>query len=64
MNGFVVIFPSPLQAGELHWQQSPAVGGPWSQNAFAIVPPNGAEWDVETNSTAGTPLGILPGETG
>lgn len=55
-SGFQIRFPGPVP--ELHQQTSPAVGGPWDQNAFSgVSPPFGAEWDVQ--NSAG--LGSCPG---
>lgn len=59
-SGFQIIFPGPIP--ELYNQQSPAVGGPWVQNAFSgAFPPFGVEWDVP-----GAPgnQGIMPGQIG
>jgi hypothetical protein len=59
-SGFQLIFNQPIP--ELYNQQSPAVGGPWVQNAFSgQFPPWGAEWDVPF----GPPnFGIMPGQIG
>lgn len=57
-SGFQIIFPGSVP--ELYNQQSPAVGGPWQQNAFSgQFPPFGVEWDAPLPG-----VGILPGETG
>ena len=57
-SGFQILFPGPVP--ELYNQQSPAVGGPWHQNAFSgQFPPWGAEWDAPLPG-----LGIMPGEIG
>lgn len=59
LSGFQLVFNQAIP--ELHNQMSPAVGGPWMQNAFSgQFPPFGAEWDV-TNEEG---IGILPGQTG
>ena len=55
-SGFQVIFPGPVD--ELYNQLSPAIGGPWEQNAYSGVL-NGAEWDAPLPD-----VGIMPGETG
>ena len=58
-SGFQIRFPGPVP--ELHNQTSPAVGGPWAQNAFSgVVPPFGVEWDVRNSDGAG----IMPGQAG
>jgi hypothetical protein len=59
-SGFQIIFNQPIP--ELYNQQSPAVGGPWVQNAFSgQFPPFGIEWDVPF----GPPNpGIMPGQIG
>jgi hypothetical protein len=57
-SGFQILFPGPVP--ELYNQQSPAVGGPWQQNAFSgQFPPFGVEWDVPLPN-----LGVMPGEIG
>jgi hypothetical protein len=57
-SGFQILFPQPVP--ELYNQQSPAVGGPWEQNAFSgQFPPFGVEWDAPLPG-----VGIMPGETG
>ena len=55
-SGFQVIFPGPVD--ELYNQLSPAIGGPWEQNAYSGVV-SGAEWDAPLPG-----VGIMPGETG
>ena len=58
-SGFQIRFPGPVP--ELHQQTSPAVGGPWDQNAFSgVSPPFGAEWDVQNSDGPG----IMPGQAG
>jgi hypothetical protein len=59
-SGFQIIFNQAIP--ELYNQQSPAVGGPWVQNAFSgQSPPFGVEWDVPF----GPPNpGIMPGQLG
>ncbi len=58
-SGFQIIFNQPIP--ELYNQQSPAVGGPWAQNAFSgQFPPWGVEWDVQ----APVGPGIMPGQIG
>ena len=57
-SGFQIIFNQPIP--ELYNQQSPAVGGPWQQNAFSgQFPPWGVEWDVPLPF-----FGIMPGQIG
>jgi hypothetical protein len=57
-SGFQLLFPGPVP--ELYNQQSPAVGGPWHQNAFSgQFPPFGVEWDAPLPG-----VGIMPGQTG
>jgi hypothetical protein len=57
-SGFQLLFPGPVP--ELYNQQSPAVGGPWQQNAFSgQFPPFGVEWDAALPGA-----GIMPGQTG
>jgi hypothetical protein len=57
-SGFQLLFPGPVP--ELYNQQSPAIGGPWQQNAFSgQFPPFGAEWD-----TPNPGIGILPDQSG
>lgn len=55
-SGFQVLFPGPVD--ELYNQLSPAIGGPWDQNAHSGVV-NGAEWDAPLPG-----VGIMPCETG
>jgi uncharacterized repeat protein (TIGR01451 family) len=58
-SGFQIQFPGPIP--DLHNQTSPAVGGPWEQNAFSGVgPPFGVEWDVPNDEGNG----ILVGQSG
>jgi len=64
LSGFQIVFDQAIP--ELHNQQSPAVGGPWDQNAFSgQAPPWGVEWDVDFDDwdESGAPvyLGIMPG---
>jgi hypothetical protein len=57
-SGFQILFPQ--QVPEVHNQISPAIGGPWQQNAFSgQFPPWGVEWDVPLPD-----MGIMPGQTG
>lgn len=57
-SGFQLRFPQAVP--ELYNQQSPAVGGPWAQNAFSgLFPPFGTEWDVNLPD-----MGIMPGQSG
>lgn len=58
LSGFQINFNQAVP--ELHNQLSPAIGGPWVQNAFSgQAPPFGVEWDVPF----GPPnLGIMPGQ--
>jgi len=59
LSGWQLQFNEPID--ELHNQKSPAIGGPWMQNAFSgMFPPFGAEWDVMDSEGPG----ILPGQTG
>ena len=57
-SGFQIVFPQ--QVAEVANQTSPAIGGPWDQNAYSgTAPPWGVEWDAPHPG-----VGIMPGETG
>ena len=56
-SGFQIVFPQ--QVPEVANQMSPAIGGPWHQNAYSgTAPPWGVEWDTPYG------VGIMPGQTG